>query len=347
MNLEKIIYFGPYIVGSTTEKRIKALRQLSFKVNIVDSQNFYQIRKSIFKALQIRVGLGPLYKNIYNFIIKKITNINPKYLIIENGYLFNKNTLGKIKQNYPDLILIFLTVDSIRSKTYKKIFFLNTLCFYNFVITTKINDLDLYKKLSVKKIIFSYQGIDEKNFLNYNLLKNENYMKSDVVFIGDYQKDRADILEFLIRNGVKLKIFGFNWDRKRFFKLFYFGPALGKKYYKILNNSKIALGFLNHQVGDTYTTRSLEIPAARTLLLAEMTKEHKKLFVENKEAVFFKNRYDLLKKINYYLINEKEREKISVLGRAKVRRLDLTWKTNLKKIFNEIKMELSKSKPRR
>ena len=342
MNLEKIMYFGPYIIGSTTEKRIKALRQLSFIVDVVDSQNFYKIRESVNKALQIRIGIGPLYREIYKFIICKITKVKPKYLIIENGYLFNKNTIGKIKKKYPDLILIFLTVDSIKSKTYKKLFFLKTLCFYNFVITTKPNDIDKYKKFSVKKIIFSYQGIDEQNLLNYKLLTNENYMKSEVVFIGDYQKDRAAILKFLIKNGVKLKIFGFNWDKIRFFKIFYFGPALGDKYYKILNNSKIALGFLNHQVGDTYTTRSLEIPAARTMLLAEETNEHKKLFVENKEAIFFKNRHDLLKKINYYLINEKERKKIATLGRAKVKKLDLTWKINLKKIFNEIKLELYK-----
>ena len=107
-------------------------------------------------------------------------------------------------------------------------------------------------------------------------------------------------------------------------------------YYKILNNAKIALCFLNVEVGDTYTTRSLEIPASGTLLLAEETKDHKNLFKENEEAVFFKNQNDLLKKIKYYLKNDKKRKKIAKSGRDRIKQLELTWKSNLKKIFLEL-----------
>ena len=338
---KKIIYFGPNTKGSTTEKRIKSLKELKYKVNIIDSTQYYQIRKSILKAIQIRVGFGPVYKKTLNAVLKEIDQFKPKYLIIENGYLFNINSLTKIKEKYPQLKLIFLTVDSIKTKTFQKSFFLKTLSLYNFIVTTKSSDIDIYKKYHAKKIIFSYQGIDEKNFLDYGLSINENYLKSEVVFIGDYGKDRAKTIKFLIEANVPIKIFGFNWNRYKFFKSFYFGPAMADDYFKVLNNAKIALGFLNKEVGDTYTTRSLEIPAAGALLIAEETEDHKKLFEENKEAVFFKNKNELLEKIEYYLLNNEKRKEIAKSGRTRMRQHDFTWKSNIKKIFFELDNDTS------
>ncbi|MDA9880674.1 glycosyltransferase [Candidatus Pelagibacter sp.] len=333
---KNIIYFGPNIKGSTTEKRIKSLKELKYNVNIIDSSRYYQIRKSVLKAIQIRVGFGPVYKKTLTAVLKEINKFKPKYLIIEIGYLFNINSLYKIKEKYPQLKLIFLTVDSIKTRTFQKSFFLKTLSLYNFIVTTKSSDIEIYKKYRAKKIIFSYQGIDEKNFFDYALSINENHLKSEVVFIGDYGKDRANTIKFLIEANVPIKIFGFNWNRYKFFKTFYFGPAMADDYYKILNNTKIALGFLNKEVGDTYTTRSLEIPAAGALLIAEETEDHKKLFKENKEAVFFKNKNELLEKIKYYLLNNEKRKEIAKSGRNRMKQHDLTWKSNIKKIFFEL-----------
>ena len=337
MTLKKIVYFGPNIKGSTTEKRINSLKDLKFNVNTLDSCNFYRLRSSIFKALQIRMGIGPIYKKVLSKILKEIIFFEPEYLIIETAILFNVRTLTKLKKNNPKLKIIFLTVDSIKNKTFQRPFFLKSLHLYDFIITTKPTDIKIYKKYFSKNLILSHQGVDEKNFLNYNLKPYEGYLKSEVVFIGDYGKKRANAIKFLIQNNVPIKIFGFNWSKDKFFKSYFFGPVMEDNYYKVLNNSKIGLGFLNNEVGDEYTTRSLEIPASGSLLLAEKTRYHKKLFKENEEAVFFRNHNDLLEKINYYLSNNKKREKIARSGKKKIQKLNLTWKSNLKKIFLSIK----------
>ena len=85
---KKVIYFGPNIEGSTTKKRINSLEDLKFSVNTVDSCDYYRLRSSIFKALQIRIGLGPIYKNVLFKVLEEIDFFKPDYLIIETAFLF-------------------------------------------------------------------------------------------------------------------------------------------------------------------------------------------------------------------------------------------------------------------
>ena len=103
---KKIIYFGPNIEGSTTKKRINSLKDLKFNVNTVDSCDYYRLRSSIFNALQIRIGLGPIYKNVLFKVLEEIDFFKPDYLIIETAFLFNTETLTKIKRASPKLKLL-------------------------------------------------------------------------------------------------------------------------------------------------------------------------------------------------------------------------------------------------
>ena len=53
-------------------------------------------------------------------------------------------------------------------------------------------------------------------------------------------------------------------------------------------------------------------------MLAERTIDHEKLFVENKEAVFFQSVDDCIVKCKYYLKNSIERKKIADAGLRRV-----------------------------
>ena len=52
--------------------------------------------------------------------------------------------------------------------------------------------------------------------------------------------------------------------------------------------------------------------------MAKKTKTHSDFFVENKEAVFFKNNKDCIKKCKFLLNNEKIRKIISRNGKLKM-----------------------------
>ena len=59
----------------------------------------------------------------------------------------------------------------------------------------------------------------------------------------------------------------------------------------------------------------MEITGCKSFLLAERTSRHTSMFEEGKEAEFFSNKEELLKKIKFYLNNESALKEISIKGR--------------------------------
>ena len=135
----------------------------------------------------------------------------------------------------------------------------------------------------------------------------------DVVFIGHFENDGRDkIFEYLLDNGINLKIYGPEWNKhvNQFGKLKSLLPTQalnGLDYNKVISGSKITICILSKLNRDTYTRRCFEIPAIKGFMLAEYTEDLANLFKEDEQVVFFRNKEELLQKIKYYLENETER----------------------------------------
>lgn len=91
----------------------------------------------------------------------------------------------------------------------------------------------------------------------------------------------------------------------------------GIDYSKSLQAFKISLCFLRKINYDLQTSRSVEIPACSGFMMAERTDEHLSMFEENKEAVYFSSKEELLEKCKYYLVHDSERKSIALAGRKR------------------------------
>jgi spore maturation protein CgeB len=88
----------------------------------------------------------------------------------------------------------------------------------------------------------------------------------------------------------------------------------GDDYARALSGAKIGLGFLREVCPDQHTTRTFEIPACRSMLLADRTEEHQEYFMEGKEAEFFSSSAEILDKLKFYHDNESVRERVAHAG---------------------------------
>lgn len=104
-------------------------------------------------------------------------------------------------------------------------------------------------------------------------------------------------------------------------------------YNKALSAFDISLCFLRKMNFDLQTTRTMEIPACGSMLVAERTPEHEKLFKDREEAAFFSNDEELLEICRYYLKHEDERLKIANNGRKRCVESGYSNKETLRKVL--------------
>ena len=155
---------------------------------------------------------------------------------------------------------------------------------------------------------------------------------NDVVFIGTWERSRAELLEHLVGNlNVRVGIYGSQWSklptRSPLRGLVRGDGVFGDEMCTLIGGAKVALGFLRKENRDEYTQRTFEIPACGGVFLAERTDEHIRIYREGIEADFFdpNDFNEFLSKVRSLLDNPERRESIRAQGKAAVLRGGYTY----------------------
>jgi len=148
----------------------------------------------------------------------------------------------------------------------------------------------------------------------------------DIVFVGHLNKERENFFKEIERNlkGIKIKI--------------------AEKVYleemaKIQSKGKI--GF-NMPVRKDINMRTFEVPACGSLLFSPYIMHLKEVF-DKKEIVIYKNKREVFEKIEYYLTNREEWERIRKRGMKKVKK-EHTYKDRVLKFMEKIRKEEERKK---
>jgi len=148
----------------------------------------------------------------------------------------------------------------------------------------------------------------------------------DVSFIGTPYDERAAFLTELWRAGVPVAISGSrpHWQAAlppdAFAARFRVGELKGGAYREAIWRSRINLAFVTHSNADTTAHKAFEITACGGFLLAERTDEHRLLFREDEEAVFFSGLDECRAKIERYLNDQPARAAIAAAGLRRAHR---------------------------
>lgn len=272
--------------------------------------------------LQNKFLLGPIVNLIQKDIINLVMFEKPEAVFIYRGTHVFADTLAKLKKNLNTKIIVYNNDDPFSKKQpyYYWRHFIKSLKYCDLALAYRHHNMnDFMQNGAIKVGLLRSWFIPEKDFPIAKDLIEEQFIH-DVVFIGHFENDGRDkIFEYLLDNGIKLKIYGPEWNKHidQFTKLKSILPThalSGLEYNKVISGSKIIICILSKLNRDTYTRRCFEIPAIKGFMLAEYTKDLADLFLEDNQVVFFRTKEELLHKIQFFLKNEPERQAISQNG---------------------------------
>jgi len=169
---------------------------------------------------------------------------------------------------------------------------------------------DKYKKDKLTNAVFWYWAFNCDFLRPLNLKK-----KYDVSFVGRTRDShRAELLTYLIKNGINAHVWGDGWAKYPELKEHYHGFLDAEGLVRVFNETKINLCFNMGGYGAPQVKgRIWEISACKSFSLNEYCEGYHKFFKKGKEIVSFRfnDKTDMLEKVKYYLKHEKEREEIA------------------------------------
>lgn len=298
-------------------------------------QMWYYTLKKVFKNIvpfDTKKNYFQYGKEIMNQkLLEFIKSEKPDNIIIAMDYEeIDLSTFGEIRKILPNVIIgAIICDDDVRFEIYSRYYSL----FLDYVLISQ-DFIPEYKKNGMKNVFFNME------YNTYKLKPMSLEKIYDLTFIGRPKADRYNLIKYLLDNGIKINIFGFDWYKFPEFKELYHGPLNQEDYAKIINQSKINLSLIKsgHE-GETsrqnFKGRFCEVSLCRAFQLAEASPILDKFYKDGIEIATFQTKEELLQKIKYFLTHEKEREKIADNAYQKTI-AEYNRETELKQIFTEI-----------
>jgi len=311
-----IVYVGT--VGGTCEQRARALRSFGHRVRRIVADPPAAGPARLYYRIAARLGYPPDSMAANRAILSALRGAAPHILWIDKGLAIRPATLRRVRELCPRTAIVAYSPDDMMNPHNQSAYYRRSIALYDVHVTTKSYNVQELADLGARDVAFVDNAYDPETHLPLELDEpTRARFRADTSFIGGYERDRAEQMLHLARNGVEVRVWGYQWHRfpERDARLRVENRMLdGLDYARAINATRINLAFLRKINRDLQTTRSIEIPACAAFMLAERTDEHRRLFEEGREAEFFGSTEELLAKSRYYLEHEDERLRIAQAG---------------------------------
>ena len=258
-------------------------------------------------------GLSGLSKEIEDNIIQNQISL----LLIETSTpLLNPFFILYLKKKYKLMVVSFAMDDEYKFEWISSIYatLSDIVLSFDYVSVARYRQAGINAFLFMHPIDISYQTLSKKNH-EYN---------NDVAFVGkvDDKIGRKELLEYLKSSGIDTKVYASNSHSDPSF-------LSVDDMYGVYSSSKINLSFsgitpfgkFTHILGERIRglkARPFEIALVNGFCLCEFSISTSQWLEHEKEIVFFYSKEDLIEKIQYYLANPDEAQKIARAGSLKV-----------------------------
>jgi spore maturation protein CgeB len=291
----RILYLGSTAPGSTSGHRAAALRRLGHQVVALDPACHLPRRGKRREWFDFRTGFRFLQSHLRCALRRELAQLQPDPTVVwvDSGELVGPSILRMLKTLYVCPLVLYNVDDPCGPRDWSRFASLRAavplydLC----VCVRELNLLEL-SAFCARRALWVWRSFDE--LIHYNR-QAAHQLESKLSFVGTNipGERRGRFLKQLFDEGVPLSIYGARWHRSRYWHCLrsacHQGFATDAGYTALLAQAALCLGLLSHRNRDLHTTRSLEAPAAASVLLAERTSEHQLLYEEGVEALFWQS----------------------------------------------------------
>ncbi len=242
------------------------------------------------------------------------------FVMAEN--FLGKETLNAIRagQANPPLFVYHSHDNNFSDGILKPSGFLETLAAYDYVFTTKSQNVARYQELGQKNAFFIPSAFEPMVHAPVSRKLSRVGKDFDVTFVGTFDHSRGAYFEAV--GWERLNVWGSFWDRWNGYSshrervtphpIYYFEFA------DVMSRSRLALGLLRDEADDLHTQRTFEIPACGALQIAPRNAEILSFFEEDSEIICFGSFEELGDKVTHYLKNDSERIRLAKAGLERV-----------------------------
>lgn len=334
----KILFLGEISRGQTSAMRMRALGRLGHEVEGVNTMNAWKRASWLQRRIQRQIQAGPVVDEINREVLEAARAFRPHMIWAEKQEYLRLETLAELRAL--GARLVHYTPDPYFSLPWKRTRLMDrAMGAFDVLIYCKLYEEAQYKALGRPLVYMPLGYCDE---VHRPVPSDDPRWACAVGFLGGWEPRRERLLHAVATCGVDLKIWGGYWEfltdgrwtlrrqmilnqlagEDRF--SFHRDPAIAAAhqggeiydddYARALTGAQIGLGFLRKVCPDQHTTRTFEIPACGSMLLADRTAEHEVFFSEGKEAEFFSSAEELVEKVRFYSANPDARQRIAKAG---------------------------------
>jgi spore maturation protein CgeB len=337
----KILYLGDIGPGQTCLMRMRALERLKHQILGVNTVAPWRNASWLQRQTQRRFHRGSVVNEINRLVLAEAREFKPDLIWADKQEFLRIETLHELRKLGPRLL--HFTPDPYFTLTWKRTPLMDeSVGAFDILVYCKSYEREEYEALN-QQTIYMPLGYCDKTHRPFP--SSDPKWQCDLGFLGGWEPRREEFLSPIVEANIDLKIWGGYWDFLKDGKWtlrrkiildqlaggvpynIHFHPELaarwqggevyGDDYARALSGAKIGLGFLRKVCPDQHTTRTFEIPACGSMLLADRTPEHQEFFEEGKEADFFDSKEELTEKVRFYTTNERARADLASKGRQR------------------------------
>jgi len=309
-------YHNPYYL-TITEYIERAITDLGHRLDVFDDRQ-HLIPGRLRRRIKFLDNLS--HRRINRNFIECARNGIPDIAIVTGGHRINAGSLEALKATAARSVL-WTTDAPIRFEP-----ILSAAPFYDYIFCQGTEAIELLSEAGIRNAHWLPMACDPHVHKKIRVSAEEQECYgNDIVFVGSYHPNRAQILKGLA--DFDIAIWGPGWEehcRESSLKTRIKGSHTPlDTWIKLYSASKIVLSIHFQELENRLAVyqaspRIFEAMACGAFVISDYQKDVFSLFKDGEHLVGFKTLDELIKKINYYLHHPEAREKIANCGRQEV-----------------------------